>query len=541
MLFNSYPFLLLFLPAVLVICFSLAKWRIAAAALWLVLASLFFYGWWDARYVLLLMVSVGVNYLAGQAIAVRGGRASRSARVLLGLTIAANLGVLGWFKYAGFFAVNANALFGSDWHLDALVLPLGISFFTFTQIAYLVDIYREPVCYRLVPYALFVTYFPHLIAGPILHHREMMPQFEAASSYRCHYANLAAGVTIFAIGLFKKAVLADGIAPYVGPVFEHSAHGYTPGLLEAWGAALAFGLQLYFDFSGYCDMAIGLSILLGIRLPLNFNSPYKATSIIEFWRRWHMTLSRFLRDYLYIPLGGSRRGPWRRYLNLFVTMLLGGMWHGAAWTFVAWGALHGIYIAINHSWRALRARVATPSRWLLKLERGLGAVLTFVAVFAAWVLFRAQDLPSAVTILRGMAGLNGMVLPQVWLVELADSVRWAAGHVGGELLLSLMPDQLLKMAAGMPHALTGRTDTGVLISKAQLLWIAGLLLLAWFAPNTQQLMQRADAFIAGPRAVMRPTLLRWRPNLPWAVASALLLVGALLGMARVSEFLYFQF
>jgi alginate O-acetyltransferase complex protein AlgI len=545
MLFNSYPFLLLFLPLVLVVCFALARWRPAAATLWLVLASLFFYGWWDVRYVPLLLASIGFNYLAGLSIATRGGHAASSARWLLGLAIAANLGLLGWFKYAGFFAANAQAVFGGEWRLDAIALPLGISFFTFTQIAYLVDVYREPVTYRLTPYALFVTYFPHLIAGPILHHREMMPQFAAPIAYRCDYGNLAAGLTIFAIGLFKKTVLADGIAPFAGPVFEHSAHGYAPSLIEAWGAALAFGLQLYFDFSGYSDMAIGLSKMLGIRLPLNFDSPYNATSIIEFWRRWHMTLSRFLRDYLYIPLGGSRHGAARRYLNVFVTMLLGGLWHGAAWTFVAWGAVHGVLIALNHAWRALRAHVALRSRVLLAAERALGAVLTFVAIFAAWALFRAQDLPSAVVILRGMAGMNGITLPPVWITELADLVRWAAAHSGGEWLLRVIPQHLLSMAAGMPHVLAGANDTGVLIGKAQLLWIAALLGVAWFAPNTQQLMHRADAIIAARSAVRdtiaRPAAWHWQANLPWALVSAVLLVGALLGMARVSEFLYFQF
>jgi alginate O-acetyltransferase complex protein AlgI len=541
MLFNAYPFLLLFLPLVLVVCFALARWRAAAAALWLVLASLFFYGWWDVRYVPLLLASVGFNYWAGRAIAGRGGHASNHARVLLGLAIAANLGVLGWFKYAGFFAVNASVLFGGDWRIDAIALPLGISFFTFTQIAYLVDVYREPVAYRLTPYALFVTYFPHLIAGPILHHREMMPQFEAPSAYRCDFDNLAAGLTIFAIGLFKKTVLADGIAPYAGPVFEHSAHGYAPSLLEAWGAALAFGLQLYFDFSGYSDMAIGLSKMLGIQLPLNFNSPYKATSMIDFWRRWHMTLSRFLRNYLYIPLGGNRHGPARRYVNVVITMLLGGLWHGAAWTFVVWGAVHGALIAINHAWRALRAHVALKSRWLLVTERALGAVLTFVAIFAAWVLFRAQDLPSAAMILRGMAGMNGIILPPVWTTELADLVRWVAGHSGGEWLLRVIPHQLLSVAAGMPQVLQGTNDTGVLVGKTQLLWIAVLLAVAWFAPNTQQLMQRADASLAKRGAVARPAAWCWKPTLPWALVSAALLVGALLGMARVSEFLYFQF
>ena len=296
MLFNSHSFLFVFLPIVLVGCFLLASRSARLAAPWLVVASLVFYGCWEPRHVLLLIASIGFNYAVGGVLAKHGGVEWRHGRALLIAGVAGNLCVLGYFKYLGFFAASANSVFGASLDVVAPVLPLGISFFTFTQIAYLVDVYRQPVHYPIVPYALFVTYFPHLIAGPILHHREMMPQFLAREGFRFDAANLCAGLTILAIGLFKKVVLADGIAPYSTPVFEHAAHGYTPGALEAWGAALAFGLQLYFDFSAYSDMDIGLSKMLGVRMPVNFHSPYKAKSIIEFWRRWHVTLSRFLRE-----------------------------------------------------------------------------------------------------------------------------------------------------------------------------------------------------------------------------------------------------
>jgi len=525
-LFNSYAFLLLFLPVTLAACFWLARRRGPhAATLWLVFASLFFYGWWDARYVPLLVASVAFNYGAGRALVRSAGR---RARIVLGLAIAVDLGVLGYFKYAGFLGAGVSSLTGTSLDFGHIVLPLGISFFTFTQIAYLVDVYREPARYDAARYALFVTYYPHLIAGPILHHREMMPQFGNPTAFRCDSANLAAGLTIFAIGLFKKVMLADSIAAYVAPVFDNAAGGYAPTLLEAWGAVLAYGLQLYFDFSGYSDMAIGLSKMLGVKLPLNFDSPYKAASIIEFWRRWHMTLSRFLRDYLYIPLGGSRHGPLRRYFNLFVTMLLGGLWHGAGWTFVAWGAAHGFFLAVNHAWRALKTRAgigtAVDARRFRTGERLLGAALTFIVVFAAWVLFRAQDLPSAILILKGMAGLQGVVLPAPWLYQLA---AWFPG--------------LRIYLVGIPPGLIESAGAGVLISKGQVAWIAALLAVVWFAPNTRQVMERAEAIIADRRSVPTRTALQWAPHPGWVLATTCMLVASLLGLSRVTEFLYFQF
>lgn len=541
MLFNSYTFLFLFLPVVLIGTFFLARRRGSLAGAWLVAASLFFYGWWSPPHVLLLAASIAFNFAAGDAIARRGGKGHRGAFALLWGAVAANLALLGYFKYAGFLVANVDALFRADMRIEAIVLPLGISFFTFTQIAYLVDVYRDPVRYGVVPYALFVSYFPHLIAGPILHHREMMPQFGAPAAYRLDYGNLAAGATLFAIGLFKKTVLADGIAPYSTPLFDAASRGYAPGTLEAWGGTVAFGLQLYFDFSGYCDMAVGLSKMLGIRMPVNFESPYKATSVIDFWRRWHMTLSRFLRDYLYIPLGGNRRGPLRSYANLLVTMLLGGLWHGAAWTFVLWGAAHGAMLAVNHAWRAVCGNLSPGPEWIRKAGRGTGAALTFLSVFAAWAIFRANDLPSALSIVRGLCGMNGHALPPSALVEIGEAVRGLAPlSIVPSSVASWMLAHFGSVDAGVPTGLGKGGSGGVLVSRAQVAWISALLAVAWFAPNTRQIMARAEAFITD-RLPPEPTRLAFRINRGWAVASALMLAASISSMTRVSEFLYFQF
>ena len=354
MLFNSYEFIFLFLPIVLLGFHLIGKQghhRVAIA--WLVGASLFFYGWWNPAYLLLMLFSVLFNYSVGVSLSNTSGRKLLS-KTILTIGVSVNLAILGYFKYANFFVDNLNALSGTNLILNEVILPLAISFFTFQQIAYLVDAYRGKTKeYNFLHYCLFVTFFPQLIAGPIVHHKEMLPQFAKDAVYKLRSKHLAIGITIFALGLFKKVVLADGVSVYATPVFNAAEAGVMLTFFEAWGGALAYTFQLYFDFSGYSDMAIGIARMFGIRLPLNFNSPYKATSIIDFWRRWHITLSRFLRDYLYIPLGGSRKGRVRRYINLMTTMILGGLWHGAGWTFLLWGALHGFYLMINHAKRFL--------------------------------------------------------------------------------------------------------------------------------------------------------------------------------------------
>ncbi len=383
MLFNSAPFIFVFLPIVFAVFCFLARCRGVLATVWLAGASLVFYAYWGTAQIWILLGSIAGNYLSGLAIAHRI-RLKLPKKAVLILAVAANLSLLGYFKYYGFFTSNVAAIFGVSSSVGSIGLPLGISFFTFTQIAYLVDVYSGKVReFSLLNYFLFVSYFPHLIAGPILHHAEMIPQFRS-EKYAFRIERLTVGLTIFVIGLFKKVVLADSVSAYVGPVFASP----DVTVIEAWLGALSYTLQIYFDFSGYTDMAIGISYLFGIRLPLNFNSPYKAVSIVDFWRRWHMTLSRFLRNYLYIPLGGNRRGKARRYFNLLATMALGGLWHGANWTFVIWGALHGIYLVINHAVSALAEWSGWPCNgtWW----RVSGQAATFLAVVFAWVFFRAE-------------------------------------------------------------------------------------------------------------------------------------------------------
>jgi len=406
MLFNSYGFIFLYLPVVLLGYFALGRRSHAYAAAWLALASLVFYGYWNPIYVTLLMGSIAANYCFGLAInrAALTQQAGRSKLIMVS-AISANLLLLAYYKYANFFLTALDPVFGMHAAFQTIILPLGISFFTFTQIAFLVDTYqRKVVEYSFVHYTVFVTYFPHLIAGPVLHHKEMMPQFNNPQNYALNWTNFASGLMLFALGLVKKTLWADALAPFANGIFDGIQHGGIPTSYEAWAGALTYTLQIYFDFSGYTDMAIGIALLFNIRLPFNFDSPYKATSIIDFWRRWHMTLSRFLRDYLYIPLGGSRKGPVRRYLNLLLTMVLGGLWHGAGWTFVGWGTLHGFYLMVNHLWRACFPQPS--EHWLgARLRMLFSGALTFAAVVVAWVLFRSYDFAHALVMLKAMFGI----------------------------------------------------------------------------------------------------------------------------------------
>jgi alginate O-acetyltransferase complex protein AlgI len=489
LLFNDPVFLFVYLPIVLAGYYAATRYRRPRLAIWwMLLASIVFYVYDDvARLLPLITGSVVFNYVVGALL-----RRRRSAPILA-IGIAANLILLGYFKYAQFLVETVAAIAGLGAPTLAIVLPIGISFYTFTQIAFLVDVYRgHATGYRPVDYALFVTFFPHLVAGPILRHNETVPQFERAARQPVDSARIAAGWAWFSLGLAKKALLADGIAPYADAVFSAADRGEIIASSDAWIGTLAYSLQLYFDFSGYSDMAIGLAMISGIAFPLNFNSPYKATSLIDFWRRWHMTLSSLLRDYLYIPLGGNRRGEIRRHVNLMITMVLGGLWHGASWNFVVWGALHGAGLVVNNTCRTMLGGrgITVPAR--------AGHIATLGFVVLAWVPFRSETMASAVRVWEGLFAFrfDGSV---PGLPERLNGVPLTGGH-------------------GVAYA-----------------WLAFVGLIALAAPNTQEIL-------GGDRGWPAWWRIQWQPTPRWAVA-----LGVLFGLAiartlsQPTSFLYFRF
>ena len=514
MLFNSYIFILLFLPASL-IGFTIAnRYSPRHGVSWLVVCSILFYGYWNPPYVLVLLGSIFANYLLGKRVqfALKNNNSTASKKWLV-IGISANLLLLAYYKYTNFFLSSLNSVALTDYSMGEILLPIGISFYTFTQIAFLVDCYRGFVSnYKLTDYVLFVSFFPQLIAGPILHHKEIVPQLTNRKKFTITKNSLAVGSSYFIIGLFKKAVLADGIAPYANPLFESSAAGVSPDFFLAWGGTLAYTLQLYFDFSGYSDMAIGLCLMFGVTIPFNFNSPYKAQNISEFWRCWHMTLSRFLRDYLYIPLGGNRCGPIRNSTNLLLTMLIGGLWHGAGWNFVVWGGLHGLYLSMHRLYVSI-----VPSKLrLMRSIRLFSWFLTFLAVVFAWVFFRATSFESAILILHGMVGSNAVEIPTAIFNGLAPlhsfigALGIQAGNASGSQFIE------------------------------QWLWVIGLLSIALFFPNSQQIMKHAlDS--SSSDSIAQTTKICWRPNLTWALLIGTMASVSFLSLAKVSEFLYFQF
>lgn len=425
MIFSSLGFILLFLPIVFFGYFFLNHIRmVVVGKAWLVAASLFFYSYWNISYLPLLLGSIAFNFAIGTAISETARKTTFSRRHVLIGGIAANLLLLGYFKYANFLVDNVDFAFNTKHAFSHILLPLGISFFTFTQIAYLVDSYHgEAKEYDLLNYSLFVTFFPHLIAGPILHHGEMMVQFRSKWNLALRYRNIARGLFIFSIGLFKKVVLADTFALWANAGFDAGA---PLDFFSAWGDSIAYTFQIYFDFSGYCDMAIGASLLFNIWLPINFNSPYKALNIQDFWHRWHMTLSRYLRDYLYIPLGGNRCSTPRVYLNLMTTFVLGGLWHGASWMFVVWGALHGAALIIHRLWLRQPWRMPLCLAWLI----------TFIFVNLTWVFFRAKDGTHAMRLLCGMADWSTAVSLPLNLVP-TQKIAWAGSLI--DVLLRSLP------------------------------------------------------------------------------------------------------
>jgi alginate O-acetyltransferase complex protein AlgI len=490
LLFNSHLFIFVFLPLVWVGHRAIAHWKSNWTAGFLVAASLVFYGFWDWRYIALIVVSCAANY--GLAMFLwRNVRSGQLKRLWLAIGIVLNLLILGYYKYANFFVDNVNAALGLEWTITTVVLPIGLSFFTFQQMAFLIDVSRGTVVDRsFTRYLLFVTFFPQLIAGPIVHHAEMMPQF--AKPQLSATRNLAFGITYFAIGLFKKVVIADNLALIASPVFVTAEAGTNLNAGAAWLATLAYTLQIYFDFSGYSDMAIGLGCMFGIALPVNFASPYKATSIIEFWRRWHITLSRFLRDYLYKPLGGNRSGVFRRHINVFITMAIGGFWHGASWNFLLWGVLHGFCIIANSLWRSWAGAPPVP-RWL-------GWAMTFLAVAILWVPFRANGLDATLSLWSSMIGI------QVNTSAVCGSICE--------------------------------------VTAASTVFVLGAFLCCVALPATHTLLRHARTTIATkgyPATEAEETHFQWLPNWRWAAITAIIIATSIVYLSNASEFIYFQF
>lgn len=403
MLFNSIEFIFFFLPLVLIVYFILLKLRLVIVSkVWLVISSLFFYSWWNIAYLPIILASMIVNYSVGRVLIKNYNLfLLRNKKVVLIFGIVFNISLLGYFKYADFLIENINYLTGLEFSLLHLTLPLAISFFTFQQITYLVDSYKGIVTeYNYLNYALFVTFFPQLIAGPIVHHKEMMPQFASIKNKVINYKNISIGIFIFSMGLFKKVAIADTFSIWANSGFNNSE---SLTMIEAWITSLSYTFQLYFDFSGYTDMAIGLALLFNIKLPINFNSPYKALNIQDFWRRWHITLGRFLTQYVYIPLGGNRLAEYRTYINILVVFLISGIWHGAGWTFIFWGLLHGIAMVVNRFWSKLNFKMHFILAWFI----------TFNFVNVTWVFFRAEGWSDATNIIKGMLGFNEVGLPNI--------------------------------------------------------------------------------------------------------------------------------
>jgi alginate O-acetyltransferase complex protein AlgI len=542
MLFNSFGFLLGFLPITLVLFYLLGSTSRSAAIRWLIFASLVFYGCWRPLNILIVLPSIVVNFFIASILRRlnRDSSANHATTVILVLGILFNVIFLGAFKYTDFVVGSVNDVFGANLVLQHIILPLGISFITFQKIAFLVDVQAGRVRdFNFWDYCTFVLFFPQLVAGPIVHYREMMPQFKAASC-RFDQEDFAVGLTLLIFGLFKKIVFADSIAPYVTPIYDHSATGGQTSFLLAWMAAIGSTLQIYFDFSGYTDMALGLARFFGIRLPQNFNSPLRASSIIDFWLRWHMTLTRFLTAYIYNPLllwltrrrltkgrsGFSGRDTTvQAFLSLLmfptiVTMFISGLWHGAGYGFVVWGVLHGFFLSVNHGWRLAAARLWPDKARYQRVMKPVGLILTFATVTGAMVFFRAATMASAIDLVEGLTGLHGIALPSD-LIRPLGPLAATLHHLG----LASVPwnaREFVKLAA----------------------WILLLMFIALTCPNTGQILSRYEPAL-GVRP--QPTMgwiersLTWNGSLPWATAVSITAMVAILFMGGSSEFLYWQF
>ena len=467
MLFSSWNFIVYFLPVAVIVFYLIPASFHILRKLWLVLASLFFYGYWKVEYVPLLILSIVVNYALAEGI-IRSGKRSK-AILIAGVSL--NLLLLGYFKYTNFAVHFIGIIVHRDLGHFNIILPLAISFFTFTQISYLVDVYRDRSAhYRFIDYGLFVVLFPHLIAGPIVRHWEIIPQF-INRELKASRDNFGVGISLFLFGLFKK-YMADSAALYADDVYNAAATSAALSTFDAWIGTVAFAVQIYFDFSAYSDMAIGLARLFGIKFPCNFDSPYRATSVIVFWERWHRTLTRFLREYVYYSLGGNRRGHFRQILNIMITMFLSGLWHGAGYTYVIWGVLHGSFLVINHEWRLLLKRLKWSfDHWIC---RGLSVLVTFIVVSLAWTFFRAANLPVAGKMLSNMLALNGVSLP--------DQL-FSHGGFRDKFLAPLGIHFINTQAINIKHY------------ENALGTIAALLLICWALPNTQQLLNRYDPIL----------------------------------------------
>ena len=508
MRFNSYEFIFVFLPLAWLGWRAVLRWAgLRAGVGWMALASLVFYARWDWRFAPLLVLSLMVNYGLGRLITMTRGR-RRTWYLVAGLIW--NLGLLGYFKYWDFLLGTINALTGTGLHLEKIILPLGISFFTFQKIAFLVDAWRGRVKeVRFMDFALFVMFFPQLIAGPIVHHSDFIPQIREEELLRFNGRRFCLGLLAFSAGLFQKCIVADLLSPLADSAFGLTAQGTHLRLLEGWTGVLAYTFQLFYDFAGYSHMAIGLALMFGFRLPINFLAPYTSRSLVEFWHRWHITLSNFLRDYLYIPLGGNRTGHLR---NLFITLVLAGLWHGAGWTFVLWGAWHGVALIVNHVWRKRRKAGPNPDR-----RSGVWApVLTLAVVVFGWVLFRAHDLPTAWLYIQSMLGWHGITVPvswQDWVAPLAPVIR----------------------ARGLYPNLSPTPTALILLVISGYLALRGPKLLAWLGLSAEDVTpptswQAAELAPKGtPLRVSR------------ALIGGLMLVVAIAALARSAPFLYFQF